>query len=102
VQDTLNKKMVRGGADGEDDDTSRLTVTIIFIVIPPFVRSRDVLVMCHTWFWKVNQMRIMYVLGLEIHVYNDYIIRHHHTLLKIIVEISTLLHHDVQNIHKSH
>jgi hypothetical protein len=36
----------------------------------------------------------------EIHVHNDYIIGHHHTLLKIIVEISTLLHHDVQNIHR--
>jgi hypothetical protein len=45
-------------------------------------------------------MRTMYVPGLEIHVHNDYIIGHHHTLLKIIAEICTLLHHDVQNIHK--
>jgi hypothetical protein len=45
-------------------------------------------------------MRTMYVLGSEIHVHSDYIIGHHHTLLKIIAEISTLLHHDVQNIHK--
>jgi hypothetical protein len=36
----------------------------------------------------------------EIHVHNDYIIGHYHTLLKIIAEISTLLHHDVQNIHR--
>jgi hypothetical protein len=56
---------------------------------------------CHTRFWKVNRMRTMYVLGSEIHVHNDYIIEHHHTLLKIIAKISTLLHHDVQNIHKS-
>jgi hypothetical protein len=42
----------------------------------------------------------MYVPGSEIHVHNDYIIGHHRTMLKIIVEISTLLHHDVQNIHK--
>jgi hypothetical protein len=45
-------------------------------------------------------MRTMYVSGSEIHVHNNYIIRHHHTLLKIIVEISILLHHDVRNIHK--
>jgi hypothetical protein len=45
-------------------------------------------------------MRTMYVLGSEIHVHNDYIIGHHHTLLKIIEEISTLLHHDVQDIHR--
>jgi hypothetical protein len=42
----------------------------------------------------------MYVPGSEIHVHNDYIVGHHHTLLKIIAEISTLLHHDVRNIHK--
>jgi hypothetical protein len=42
----------------------------------------------------------MYVPRWEIHVHNDYIIEHHHTLLKKIAEISTLLHHDVQNIHK--
>jgi hypothetical protein len=45
-------------------------------------------------------MRTMYVPGSEIHVHNDYIIGHHHTLLKIIVELSTLLHHDVWNIHR--
>jgi hypothetical protein len=44
-------------------------------------------------------MRTMYVPGSEIHVHNDYIIGHHHTLLKIIVEISTLLHHDVKDVH---
>jgi hypothetical protein len=41
-----------------------------------------------------------YVLGSEIHIHKDYIIRHHHIMLKIIAEISTLLHHDVRNIHK--
>jgi hypothetical protein len=40
------------------------------------------------------------VLGSKIHVQNDYIVGHHHTLLKIIAEYSTLLHHDVQNIHR--
>jgi hypothetical protein len=29
--------------------------------------------MCHTLFWKVNQMRTMYVPGSEIHVHGDYI-----------------------------
>jgi hypothetical protein len=28
-------------------------------------------------------MRTMYVLGSETHVHNDYIIGHHHTILKI-------------------
>jgi hypothetical protein len=28
-------------------------------------------------------MRTMYVPGSETHVHNDYIIRHHHTLLKV-------------------
>jgi hypothetical protein len=28
---------------------------------------------CHTRFWKVNQMRTMYVPGSEIHVHSDYI-----------------------------
>jgi hypothetical protein len=32
-------------------------------------------------------MQIMYVLGSETHVHNDYIVAHHHTLLKIIAEI---------------
>jgi hypothetical protein len=45
-------------------------------------------------------IRIMYVRRSEIHVHNNYIIGLHHTLLKIIAEISTLLHHDFQNIHK--
>jgi hypothetical protein len=45
-------------------------------------------------------MRTMYVSGSETHVHNDYIIGHHHTLLKIIAELSTLLHHDVQHIHR--
>jgi hypothetical protein len=37
---------------------------------------------------------------LNANVHNDYIIGHHHTMLKIIAEISTLLHHDVQDIHR--
>jgi hypothetical protein len=45
-------------------------------------------------------MRTMYVLGSETHVHIDYIIEHLHTLLKIIAKISTLLHHDVQDIHR--
>jgi hypothetical protein len=45
-------------------------------------------------------MRTMYVPRSEIHVHNDYIIGHHHTLLKIRVELSTLLNHDVRNIHR--
>jgi hypothetical protein len=36
-------------------------------------------------------MRTMYVLGSEIHVHNNYIIGHHHTLLKIIAEISIFM-----------
>jgi hypothetical protein len=32
-------------------------------------------------------MRTMYVSGSEIHVHSDYIVGHHHTLLKIKVEI---------------
>jgi hypothetical protein len=31
-------------------------------------------------------MRTIYVAGSETHVHNDYIIGHHHTLLKIIAE----------------
>jgi hypothetical protein len=45
-------------------------------------------------------MQTMYVPGSEIHVHSVYIIGHYHTLLKIIPEISSLLHHDVQNIHR--
>jgi abortive infection bacteriophage resistance protein len=40
-------------------------------------------------------MRTMYMPGSEIHVHSDYIVGHHHTLLKIIEKISTSLHHDV-------
>jgi hypothetical protein len=45
-------------------------------------------------------MRTMYVPGSETHVHNDYIVAHHQTLLKIIAEIGTLLHQDVQDIHR--
>ena len=34
-------------------------------------------------FGKANRMRTMYVPGSETHVHNDYIIGHHHTLLKV-------------------
>jgi hypothetical protein len=36
-------------------------------------------------------MRTMYVPGPEIHIHNDYIVAHHHPLLKIIAE--TLLYY---------
>jgi hypothetical protein len=45
-------------------------------------------------------MQTMYVSGSEIHVHNDYIVRHYHILLKIIAELSTLLHHDAQDKHR--
>jgi hypothetical protein len=45
-------------------------------------------------------MRTMYVPGSETHVHSDYIVGHHHTLLKIMAELSTLLHHDVQDIQR--
>jgi hypothetical protein len=45
--------------------------------------------LCHTQFWKANRMRTMYVPGSETHVHSDCIIGHHHTLLKIIAELST-------------
>jgi hypothetical protein len=32
-------------------------------------------------------MRTMYVPGSETHIHSDYIVGHHHTLLKIIVKI---------------
>jgi hypothetical protein len=32
-------------------------------------------------------MRTMYGPGSEIHVHSDYIVGHHHTMLKVIVEI---------------
>jgi hypothetical protein len=44
-------------------------------------------------------MRTMYVSRSKIHVHSDYIVGHHHILLEIIAKISTLLHHDVQDIH---
>jgi hypothetical protein len=43
-------------------------------------------------------MRTMYVLGSETHVHNDYIVGHHHTLLKI-NSGKCALHQDVQDIH---
>jgi hypothetical protein len=49
----------------------------------------------HTRFYKANRMRTMYVLGSETHVHSDYIVGHHHTLLKINSGSSTLLHHGV-------
>jgi hypothetical protein len=42
----------------------------------------------------------MHVPGSETHVHNDYIIGHHHTLLKINSGKGTLLHQDVQDIHR--
>jgi hypothetical protein len=45
-------------------------------------------------------MRTVYVPGSETHVHSDYIVGHHHTLLKINSGNSTLLHQDVQDIHK--
>jgi hypothetical protein len=50
--------------------------------------------------WKATQMRTMCVPKSDTHVHNDYIVGHHHTLLKIIAENSTLLHQDVQDIHR--
>jgi hypothetical protein len=38
---------------------------------------------CHTRFWKANRVRTMYVSGSETHVHSDYIIGHHHTMLKV-------------------
>jgi hypothetical protein len=45
-------------------------------------------------------MRTMYVPGSETHVHSDYIIRHHHILLKVNSEKVLLLHQDVQDIHR--
>jgi hypothetical protein len=45
-------------------------------------------------------MRTMYVPGSETHVHSDYIIGHHHTLLKINSGKGSLLHQDVQDIHR--
>jgi hypothetical protein len=38
---------------------------------------------CHTRFWKANRMPTMYVPGSETHIHSDYIIGHHHTILKV-------------------
>jgi hypothetical protein len=45
-------------------------------------------------------MRTMYVPGSETHVHSDYIIGHHHTLLKVNSGKVLLLHQDVQDIHR--
>jgi hypothetical protein len=45
-------------------------------------------------------VRTIYVPGLETHVNNDYIIGHHHTLLEINSRKGTLIHQDVQDIHR--
>jgi hypothetical protein len=45
-------------------------------------------------------MRTMYVPGSETHVHSDYIIRHHHILLKVNSKKVLLLHQDVQDIHR--
>jgi hypothetical protein len=45
-------------------------------------------------------MQSMYVPGSESHVYNNYIIGHHHTLLNINSGNGNLLHQDVQDIHR--
>jgi hypothetical protein len=42
----------------------------------------------------------MYMPGSETHVHTDYIIEHHHTMLKINSGKGTLLHQDVQDIHR--
>jgi hypothetical protein len=61
---------------------------------------KDLVVYVTPGFSKANRMRNMYVLGSETHVHSNYIVGHHHTLLKIIAEIGTLLHQDVQAIHR--
>jgi hypothetical protein len=38
--------------------------------------------------------------GLETHVHSDYIVGYHHTLFKVNSGNSTLLHQDVQDIHR--
>jgi hypothetical protein len=45
-------------------------------------------------------MRTIYVLGSETHIHSDYIIGHHHTLLKINSGKVLLSQQDVQDIHK--
>jgi hypothetical protein len=39
--------------------------------------------LCHTRFRKANRMRTMYVPGSETHIHSDYIVEHHHTMLKV-------------------
>jgi hypothetical protein len=46
-------------------------------------------------------MRTIYVSGSGTNIHNDYIIGHHHILLKVNSGKSTLLHKDVQDIHKA-
>jgi hypothetical protein len=62
--------------------------------------SMETLLRCHTRFWKANRMRTMYVTGSETHIHSDYIIGHHHTLLKVNSRNVLLLHQDVQDIHR--
>jgi hypothetical protein len=45
-------------------------------------------------------MQTMYVPGSVTHVHSDYIVGHHHTLLKIIADIITSLYQDIQDIRK--
>jgi hypothetical protein len=45
-------------------------------------------------------MRTMYVSGSETHVHSDYIIGHHHTLLKVNSGNVFLLQQDVYDIHR--
>jgi hypothetical protein len=45
-------------------------------------------------------MRTMYGSGSETHVHSDYIIGHHHTLLKVNSGNVLLLHQDIQDIPK--
>jgi hypothetical protein len=45
-------------------------------------------------------MQTMYVPGSETHIHSDYIIGHHHTLLKVNRGKVLLLHQDVQDIHR--
>jgi hypothetical protein len=56
--------------------------------------------LCNTRFCKVNRMRTMYVPGSKTHIHINYIIGHHHTLLEINRGKGTLLHQDVQDIHR--
>jgi hypothetical protein len=53
---------------------------------PSFLCSSEacqLISLCHTRFWKVNRMRTMYVPRSKTHVHNNYIIGHHHTMLKV-------------------